>query len=101
MLLRQPLSLGDVLPNCDLSSHRESPMMVTSNRLILCTACKHWERTSSSCSSCLAFPAGIPSWLLEGRANHRYPYPGDGGFRFEPADDAPNSTLSQLEELYP
>jgi hypothetical protein len=76
-------------------------MLVTSNRLVLCSACKHRDRTSSSRPSCLAFPAGIPGWFLEGRANHRYPCPGDGGVRFEPADDAPSSTLGRLEELYP
>ncbi len=75
--------------------------MVAPKALILCSACKRRDSASTPVLSCRAFPAGIPGWLLEGRANHRYPYPGDGGSRFEPAEDASSSTLAQLEELYP
>ncbi len=76
-------------------------MMVTSNRLVLCSACKHRDRSSSFRPACRAFTAGIPGWFLDGRANHRYPSPGDGGLRFEPADAAPGPVLTRLEELYP
>jgi hypothetical protein len=36
---------------------------------------------------CPAFPDGIPPEVLDGRHNHRLPHPGDGGTRFEAADD--------------
>lgn len=35
-------------------------------------------------ADCVAFPWGIPAEILDGRFNHQQPYPGDGGFRFEP-----------------
>ena len=33
-------------------------------------------------STCVAYPRGIPTEIMEGRVDHTEPYPGDGGFRF-------------------
>lgn len=33
---------------------------------------------------CLAFKAGIPDAMYQGKANHLDPLPGDGGIQFEP-----------------
>jgi len=46
-----------------------------------CSDCKH--RTVLRCK---AFPDGIPKELLNGRWDHREPYPGDNGFLYEPSD---------------
>jgi hypothetical protein len=35
--------------------------------------------------ACAAFPNGIPDAIAEGDVEHREPYPGDRGIRFEPA----------------
>ena len=38
-------------------------------------------------NKCKAFPRGIPTDLLLNRPLHDKPFKGDGGTRFEPADD--------------
>lgn len=43
--------------------------------------CKHRENHIGM--ACAAFPAGIPEDILRMRVDHRYPYPGDGGVRFD------------------
>src|SRR4051794_18491403 len=76
---------------------RRGTAMVPTPRLTLCMACRHLRLTSSGRLVCDAFPGGIPRPLRDGEANHRYPYPGDRGFRFEPAPDVPRAVLAELE----
>ena len=45
-----------------------------------CLQCKHREIGGL----CSAFPRGIPRDIWDGFHDHRDPYPGDGGIRFEP-----------------
>jgi hypothetical protein len=48
-----------------------------------CIECKHYRLEFR----CDAFPEGIPGIILQCDHDHREPYPGDNGIRFEPIDD--------------
>jgi len=47
----------------------------------ICLACKHLR----SASTCAAYPARIPRAILFQHYDHRTPFAGDGGIRFETA----------------
>ncbi len=44
-----------------------------------CGGCKHWRGGGR----CAAFPDGVPDAILECLADHRKPYPGDGGILYD------------------
>ncbi|OJW20446.1 MAG: hypothetical protein BGO49_04355 [Planctomycetales bacterium 71-10] len=48
----------------------------------ICLRCRHF--VDDRRWTCAAFPRGIPGPILVMEADHREPYPGDGGIRFEP-----------------
>ncbi len=48
----------------------------------ICVGCKHLRDMAKR--QCDAFPAGIPWEILEGKSDHRKPFPGDQNIRFEP-----------------
>src|SRR4051812_19354026 len=70
------------------------PIDFPSERLPLCVACQRLRRPVRGRLACAAFPDGIPAPLLEAAADHREPYPGDHGIRFEPDWGAPASVLT-------
>ena len=64
-------------------------------RISDCGTCKHWVPGATFA----AFPDGIPDAILDNEHDHRQPYPGDHGIRWEPKTlgakhplDAPSSS---------
>lgn len=54
-----------------------------------CVRCKHFKLEpppDGIGSACKAFKR-IPREILEGKHDHRLPFPGDNGIRFEPIDE--------------
>ncbi|HPO71215.1 MAG TPA: hypothetical protein PLU39_11810 [Armatimonadota bacterium] len=58
-------------------------MMIVSSQ---CALCKHLIGIGPGCK---AFPDGVPKELAHNKVWHDKPYPGDQGYRFEPAFPVP------------
>lgn len=63
--------------------------------LELCDLCKHSQRNGT----CAAFPDRIPDAIREG-VDHRMPFPGDHGIRFELNEDLHRSFGPALQSDY-
>ena len=74
---------------------RDSVAAVTSSVRPFCWPCAHYRpsrvyrdpETDMSIGACKAFPDGIPDEIAVGMADHREPYDGDGGVRYEHRQD--------------
>jgi hypothetical protein len=62
----------------------------------VCEDCRH--RIGFDRLACAAFPDRIPKEIWNGLRDHRSPYPGDGGIRFEPMTAEDRERQRQLEE---
>lgn len=58
---------------------------MTSVAAPICYGCRHKEAGPDL--KCGAFPGGIPTEILLSNADHRLPFPGDHGVRFEPVTE--------------
>jgi hypothetical protein len=64
------------------SSPDVEPISSSYNLPSLCFYCIHALPVLGK-PTCTAFPDGIPAEVYEGNADHRKPFPGDHGIRFE------------------
>jgi hypothetical protein len=48
-----------------------------------CFRCRHLDRAAVGVMRCAAFPVQIPDAIAFGEHDHRKPYKGDHGIRFE------------------
>ena len=60
-----------------------------------CLLCRHYAGDNFA-AACKAFPSSVPLEILTNDADHRRPFEGDDGVRFEPRPDAPGPVLATL-----
>lgn len=61
-----------------------------------CTLCRNIA--SRRRMTCRAYPDGIPAIILRGEHDHRTPFVGDHGVRFEPVDEDAAAIVAALFE---
>lgn len=67
----------------------------------MCFVCARLRKTASGPGLvCEAYPKGIPDAIINGKADHRVPQPGDRGLRFVP-DPELEADLVLPQEWWP
>ncbi len=79
-------------------SRRESNVSGSYPGIVLtqCSYCRHVTVDDRHRASCPAFGGEIPEAILMNEVDHRDPYPGDHGIRFEPREGLDDEFLSLL-----
>ena len=62
-----------------------------------CLSCYWYIGDIGTDLACAAFPRGIPDGIFLGRIDHRLPYPGDHGLRWNESTDY-NAILNEQEQ---
>lgn len=70
---------------------------MTTVPLPICYSCVHLSVDGYE-MTCAAYPAGIPTEILESEVDHRQPYTGDNGIHFEQDPDRPPPDLTAFGE---
>lgn len=67
----------------------------------ICIACSRLTSVGDTARAarpaCAAFPTGVPEQIWEGGADHREPFPGDHGIRFDLDPDGGDVRLAGYE----
>jgi hypothetical protein len=62
-----------------------------------CLYCRHLDQATRT--TCRAFPRGIPDAFMANAADHRQPWRGDRGVRFEPRPDVEGEITERLYRI--
>lgn len=54
-----------------------------------CSTCQRLHRHNLNGETCEAFPRGIPREIVDGKHQHRAPFPGDRGLQYVKIKGAP------------
>ena len=68
---------------------------MTTVPLPICYSCVHLSYGPDM--TCAAYPSGIPLSIIESRADHRQPHPGDHGITFTQDPEAPELDFSMYK----
>ncbi len=66
----------------------------------LCLFCKHDRTDKGEVPHCVAFPGEIPQTIMRMDHDHRQPFPGDRGIRFELDPNLDPKMLAIYREHY-